>query len=98
MVEIQRIAIIPFVLDQQQILFWNRRVGYCGIGPNQPVTFLTGAKDQCALRDDEKRDVIRYVVAQLGSVKSTSQTERFLENDEWATRPNQEVIGAASDD
>lgn len=77
--EHERISIIPFVFDQQQILFWNRRVGYCGTGPNMPVTFLTEARGQCALSDDEKRDVIRYVISRLGSIKPTVQTNPFID-------------------
>jgi hypothetical protein len=88
-IETQRIAIIPFVLDQQQILFWGRRVGYCGTGPNMPVTFLTDSKDQCGLQDDERRDVIRHVIATLGSIKPTPQTKQWID---------EELRGGASDD
>ncbi len=71
-----KIKITPFFQDQQNILFYGRRVGYCGTKPGMPICFLHPR--QCQLTDDEKREVVAFVVQTLGSIRPTKQTEGFL--------------------
>jgi hypothetical protein len=57
----------PHFADQQRILFWGTLVGYCGVGPHQPVCFLAGPMDRLSIRE-------------IGPVRITPQTrEAFNE-------------------
>ena len=79
--ESDKITVIPHAFDQQQILFWNRRVGFCGYGERKPVNFLTDSRNQCGLTDEEKREVVRYVDRNVGRVKRTPTIERLFGHD-----------------
>lgn len=71
-----KIRLTPHVYDQQNILFFDRRVGYCGTKPNMPVCFLNPR--ECRLTDDEKREVIAFVQEHVGHVKPTPQTKKYM--------------------
>lgn len=73
----KRISLSPHVADQQNILFYGRRVGYCGTLPGMPITFLTDSKGQCGLTAEEKTEVIAFVIGELGHVKQTHQTKPY---------------------
>ncbi len=77
----KKITVIPFLDSQQQIIFWGRRVGYCGTGDNCPVMFLTDARGQCGLTLDEKREVVLYVEEHVGLIKRTPTIEALFGND-----------------
>ena len=82
----QRIQIIPLAFDQQSILFYGRRVGYCGDKPGMTVKWLTDAQSkhgpQCGLTDEEKDECRQYVIDQLGSILIAGKIVGSLENEE----------------
>lgn len=65
--------------DQQRIFMYGRQlVGFCGVGPGQPVCFLAGRKlDKLTL--SEKADVIAFVREHVGKEKPTSQTRDAID-------------------
>ena len=71
-----KFQLTPHILDQQNVLFHGRRVGYCGDKAGMPICFLI--EDQCKLNDDEKREVVAFVIKQLGSAKITPQTAAYF--------------------
>lgn len=71
-----KIRLTPHVADQQNILVYDRRVGYCGTKPNMPVCFLN--PKECRLTADEKREVVAFVQEHVGRVKPTPQTKDFI--------------------
>jgi hypothetical protein len=75
-----KIALMPHAADQQQILFYDRRVGYCGYTPNMPVCFLTDKRNQCGLTKDERIEVLQYVRDNVGPIKWTPQTGELLKH------------------
>jgi hypothetical protein len=74
-----KIRIKHHALDQNQVMFYGRRVAYCGQRPLMPVCFLID--EQCPLDDEQKTEVIKAVWEQIGQPKKTKQTEPYWPND-----------------
>ena len=72
----EKIRFTPHFADQQNVLVFDRRIGYCGTKPNMPVNFLH--PKECGLTDEEKREVMAFVIGVLARVKPTPQTLQYF--------------------